>query len=112
MDVGKGDMVIAMYRPKPGKEAALRELIAKHVPTLRKRKLATDRPVVLLQATDGTFLEIFEWLPGAPEKAHSDPAVLAVWGPMHECADFATLASLPECQGPFPHFRAVDGVTR
>jgi len=112
MDHGKGEMVIALYRPKAGMEGALRELIAKHAPTLRKERLATDRPVLLLQAADGTFLEIFEWVPGGAEKAHTNPAVLQVWGPMHECAEFVSLASLPESQTPFPHFRPVDGVTR
>ena len=112
MDHGNGNLVIALYRPKAGKEEALRELIAKHAPTLRKERLATDRPVVLLQASDGTYLEIFEWVPGGAEKAHTNPAVLAVWGPMHECCEFATLDSLPESRQPFPHFRPVDGVTR
>jgi hypothetical protein len=107
-----GNVVVAMYRPKPRKDAALRKLIAKHLPVLRKQKLATKRPAMLLQASDGTYLEIFEWVPGGAEKAHTNPAVLAVWGPMHDVCDFVTLADLPESEGPFPHFRAVDGVTR
>lgn len=84
--------------------------IRRHVPTLRREKLATDRAVTLLEASDGTLLEIFEWVPGGAERAHSNPAVLAIWGPMHECADFATLASLPESGTAFPHFRPADGV--
>lgn len=110
MEHGLGNVVIALYRPKPGRGAALRELVARHVPTLRREKLATDRPVTLLEASDGTLLEIFEWVPGGAERAHSNPAVLAIWGPMHECADFATLASLPESGTAFPHFRPADGV--
>ena len=110
-DGDAGNLVMALYRPKPGKDAAVRALIARHVPTLRSLALATERPVLLLQADDGTYLEIFEWKPGAAQAAHTNPGVLEIWGPMHEAADFVRLADLEESGRPFPHFRAVEGVT-
>lgn len=107
------EMVIAVYRPKAGKDADLLALIARHVPTLRAEGLATARPALLMRSRDGSYLEIFEWKDGSKssDAAHSNPRVLAIWGPMHECCEFVSLGSLPEAAHPFPHFVAVDGVT-
>ena len=106
-----GNVVMAMYRPKPGMDDALRGIISRHVPRLRELGLATSRPAVLLQAADGTYVEIFEWQPGAAQNAHGNPGVLEIWGAMEKVADFVRLADLAESQRPFPHFRAADGVT-
>ena len=106
-----GNLVVALDRQKPGKDAAVRALIARHVPTLRSLGLATGRAGVRVQAADGTYVEMFEWKPGAAQAAHTNPAVLAIWGPMHEAADFVRLADLEESGRPFPHFRPVEGVT-
>ena len=106
-----GEMVIAMYRPHEGKDAELRELIARHMPALRAEGLVTDRPATLMRAGDGTYLEVFEWKPGASSAAHTNPAVQAVWGPMMEVADFPALGDLAEAGGRFPHFEPIDGLT-
>jgi hypothetical protein len=106
-----GNVVLAMYRPKAGREEELRALVARHVPTLREVGLATERPVLLLQASDGTYVEVFEWFPGGAEAAHSHPRVAELWNAMGEVADFASLAELPEAGRPFPHFRAVEDAT-
>ena len=107
------EMVIAVYRPKAGKDAALLALIARHVATLRAEGLATSRPALLMRAGDGSYLEIFEWKGGtkSSDAAHSNPRVREIWDPMMECCDFGSLSSLPESAHPFPHFTAVDGVT-
>ena len=105
------EVVIAVYRPKPGKDAEAREIIAGHVPTLRTLGLATSRPVVLLQASDGSYLEIFEWVEGGADKAHHDPRVMAVWNRIGETCEMLPLSALPGAQHPFAHFVAVDGVT-
>lgn len=108
-----GEIVIACYRPKPGKDGELRELIAGHVPALRRLGLATARPVVLLRsAADGTYLEIFEWVSaGHATRAHHEPEIAALWKAMGECADFPPLGSLSEAARPFSHFQPVDGLT-
>ena len=106
-----GNVVMAMYRPRPGKDAELRAIIARHVPRLREVGLATSRPVALLQAADGTYVEIFEWAPGGAQAAHTHPAVGEIWGAMAAVADFVRLADLAESQRPFPHFLPVEGVT-
>lgn len=107
----EGEVVMASYRPRPGQDEALRALIARHVPRLRELGLATSRPVTLLRAADGTYVEIFEWFPGAAQKAHSHPGVLEIWNAMGPVAEFVRLADLAESQRPFPHFRLVEGVT-
>ena len=105
-------LCIAVYRPKEGGEERLRELIAGHVPALRELGLATDRPVVLMKTFDGTaYLEVFEWATeDAAAKAHEDPAVQAIWGPMMEVADFPALNELEASKTRFPHFEPVDGL--
>jgi hypothetical protein len=104
-----GEMVIVAYRPKPGKESALLEEVRNHLPTLRREGLITDRPSTVMRAGDGTLVEIFEWASAqAVEDAHKNPAVLAMWGRFGEVCTCEPLTSLPEAQGPFPHFTPVD----
>lgn len=106
-----GNLVTAMYRPKPGKDAELRAVLAEHVRSLRAWGMASERPVLLLQARDGTYVEIFEWLPGAVERAHHDPRVAEIWGRFSAACDFVAAKDLPDAARPFPHFRVVEGVT-
>jgi hypothetical protein len=105
-------MCIALYRPKEGGDEKLRELISRHVPTLRERGFATDRPVTLLRCrSDGTYLEIFEWVDGeAAGKAHEDEKIGPLWGAMAEVAEFAPLNTMKESEHQFPHFEPVDGL--
>ncbi|MCB9892896.1 MAG: hypothetical protein H6839_00435 [Planctomycetes bacterium] len=105
------EIVIAMYRPyDSSNDAAMKELIRQHNTTLRVEELITDRPSVLMQSQDGTFIEVFEWLPGAAKAAHEHPAIQKIWKRMEEIGEFAPLISLPEAEGKFPHFKPVDGV--
>jgi hypothetical protein len=100
------ETVIAMYRPKPGKGAELDALVRRHVPTLRDLGLATKTRVVVLEASDGTRLEIFEWRnAAAPDAAHRSKEVGAVWDAMGAACDFVSLGQLAEAGRPFPHFR-------
>jgi len=104
-----GEMVIACYRPKPGREAELVGIVRGHVPALRARGLATARPATALRAPDGTVVEVFEWVSAqAAERAHSDPIVRKLWGRFMEVSDFGTLAALPGAGEPFPHFEPLD----
>lgn len=47
---------VGVYKPHPGQEAALLNVVKRHVPTLRKEGLATEHPVMLLKAADGRNL--------------------------------------------------------
>ena len=108
-----GQVVIAIYRPHQGKDAAVEDILRRHVPTLRAAGLVSARPVTLLKSfADGTYLEIFEWIDEkAAGKAHDHPKVAEVWDALGEVASFIELGQLAEAKARFPHFRPVDGVT-
>lgn len=101
--------VIAQYRPHPGQEAALLDLVRRHEPALRAAGLVTEAPFICLRArSDGSLLEIFEWISDdSAREAHETPAVNALWEEFAAVAEFATLNSLKEASGPFPHFDRV-----
>jgi hypothetical protein len=98
------DIVIAAYRPKPGKAAELRALVSQHVPYLRGLGLATDRPETMMQAKDGTVIEVFEWRDGGITAAHEDPRLHDLWARFGAVCDYVPLASLAEAQGLFAGF--------
>jgi hypothetical protein len=108
--VSRPEVVTAIYRPRPGKEQALRAVLRRHVPTLRAEGLATPRPVVLLRSRkDGTYLEVFEWATAdAAGEAHANPRVGEVWKAIGEAAEALTLADLAEATERFPHFEPVN----
>jgi hypothetical protein len=103
-----GVVVICSYKPKPGREAEARRLMAGHVPLLRRHDLITDRAVVQGAAKDGAWIEIFEWQ--SEEKSRAAPGIPEIgahWKAMSEAMDFIPLASLPEAQRSFAHFTPV-----
>lgn len=103
------EVVFALYRPHPGKDAELQALIKQHVPTLRRVELITDRPVVLVRAKDGTYIEVFEWRTADSSRiAHEHPEVAKVWEAMGKIADFPALDSLEESKSRFTHFTPVE----
>ena len=104
-----GHMVIVCYRPIAGKEADLLREVKAHVPTLRRLGLATARPALAMRASDGTIVEVFEWVSqAAVDAAHKHPEVLAMWGRFGACCTMGTLAGLPGAREMFPHFEPVE----
>ena len=100
-----GRIVIACYRPKAGQVEALRALMNDHVATLRSLGLATDRPPIVMEAKDGTMVEVFEWVsPEAIEAAHGNPTVLKMWEAYGQVCDFVPLAQVPEASQMFAEF--------
>jgi hypothetical protein len=109
MQAGPGcTVVIVAYKPKPGKEADLRQLTREHVPLLRAEGLATDLPVTACQASDGTVVEVFEWADGGVERAHKNPVVLKLWDRYAAACDIVPLVSLPEASNMFASFTPID----
>ena len=103
-----GRIVIAAFQPKPGQLAPLRDVVAKHWRILQEQGLVTDRPRMVMQAANGTLLEVFEWRsPEAIEAAHKNPAVLALWAEFETACEYVPLSSLAEAQHPFSEFDAV-----
>ena len=75
-----GSISVACYKPKPGCEEVLLELVRNHLPPLRSEGLVTERPSILMRTADGTIVEIFEWVSQeAIAGAHQNPAVLDLW---------------------------------
>lgn len=102
-------MVIACYRPKPGKETELLELMKKHLPTLRAEGLVDDGPSLCGRADDGTYVEVFCWKSQeAIDAAHENLNVLAMWEKYGEVCEFVTIGDLPESKQMFSPFAPVD----
>ncbi len=103
------ETVIAAYRPKPGKELELRKLVRQHRRTLDEAHLITSRPTLLLRArSDGTVLEIFEWIsPKAADEAHQHPALREMWKRFAKVADFIPLSAIQEADKAFSHFEGL-----
>jgi quinol monooxygenase YgiN len=102
-------IVIAAYRPKPGKEEILLAEVRDHHHLLRSEGLATDRHPVVMRARDGTILEVFEWAsPAAIEEAHANPRVQAMWDRFARCSDYVQLNSLAEAAGMFAEFEPIE----
>jgi quinol monooxygenase YgiN len=99
---------MALYRPNPGKENELKEILKSHIPVLREEGLLTERELLTLQAEDGTIIEIAEWKSSeAIDKAHQSEKVMAVWNKIAAAAELTNLSSLAESQYPFPNFKAI-----
>lgn len=104
-----GQFVIAVYRPKPGKEEALVDLIRQHVPVLRQEGLATDRPAFAMRSADGSIVELFEWVSQlAVAAARDNPAVQEMRRRFEEVCDYIPLKDLPEAQDLFAPFGPIE----
>ncbi|AUX20213.1 hypothetical protein SOCEGT47_006780 [Sorangium cellulosum] len=104
-----GYLVIACYRPKPGKGAELLAAVRDHLPILRGEGLATGRASIVMRASDGTLVELFEWASKeAVDRAHSNPAVLDLWKRFSEAAEYVRLRDIQETSDLFAHFEPVD----
>jgi hypothetical protein len=103
-----GSISVACYKPKPGKEEALVELVRNHLPPLRAEGLVTDRPSIVMRTASGAIIEVFEWVSQeAIAGAHSNPVVLDLWKRFEEICSYEIPASLPEFQQMFAHFEPV-----
>jgi hypothetical protein len=104
-----GRIVIACYRPKPGRQEALRALVAGHVAALRSLGLVTDRVPIVMEAKDGTVLEVFEWAsPEAIQAAHAHPTVLKMWEEYAAVCDYVPIGQVPEAAQMFSEFAPLE----
>jgi hypothetical protein len=103
------EIVFALYRPKPGREAELAGIVDTHVVRLRKLGLVTERaPIVARSRKDGTIIEAFEWASDeAIRLAHQDPTVQEIWARFGACADYPTFGQLAEAGEMFAGFEPV-----
>jgi len=104
----KGVIVIVAYRPKPGKEQELLELVRSRVPTLRNEGLVTNREATMMRARDGTIIEVSEWKSHeAIDAAHKNPNVLAMWNKFFAICDCVPLKNLAEAEEMFAGFEPI-----
>jgi predicted metal-dependent hydrolase len=100
-----GRIVLAAYKPKEGKQEALAQLVKEHYTVLSGEGLVSNRQATLMQAQDGTIVEMFEWLsPEAIDEAHANAKVQALWTRFEEVCDFIPVSDLPESQTLFSEF--------
>jgi hypothetical protein len=75
---------------------------------LRTEQLVTDKPAHVMRAGDGTIVEVFEWRSAeSVQRAHSNPAVQALWAEFGATCDYTPLARLAESQQMFAEFDSV-----
>jgi quinol monooxygenase YgiN len=104
-----GVCVIVAYRPKPGKEKELLELVRSRVPTLRKEGLVTDRVPTIVRAKDGTIIEVSEWKSQeAIDAAHKNKNVSAMWNKFFELCECVPFKTLAEAEEMFPNFEPLE----
>ena len=103
-----GSVSVACYKPKPGCEHALQELVRNHLPPLRAEGLVSERAPIVMRAADETIIEIFEWIsPEAIAGAHQNPVVLGLWKRFEAVCTYEIPSHLAEFQTMFAHFEAI-----
>ncbi len=104
-----GQIVIAVYQPKAGKAEALKQLMKTHWHRLKQEGLVTDRQSMMMEAAEGSIVEVFEWLSAeAIQQAHSNPEVLKMWGEYSEVCNYIPLVELTEAKQMFAAFKPLD----
>jgi hypothetical protein len=98
-------IVIAGYKPKTGKAEVLRQLMREHLLILKQQNLVTDRASIIMEAQDGTIIEVFEWKSkSAIEQAHTNPAVLEMWRKYAEACEYIPVGQVAEAGNLFSDF--------
>ena len=102
-----GQIVIAAFKPKPGQEQELLQVIADRLPLLRKLGLSTDRKNITMRSKNGTLIDVSEWVDkDAIAQAHETPEVLELWKRFEACSEYVKLDSLDEINEEFATFES------
>lgn len=103
-----GRIVFAAFKPRPGKEQELLEVIAARLPLLRGLGLATDRAEVIVRSRAGVVVSVSEWVDDdAVNRAHRTPEVLDLWKRFEACSEYVRLDTLAETHEDFATFEAI-----
>lgn len=95
------ETVLCTYRVRGDAEDDFRRLLGRHWRTLHELGFVTEAtPVVLRQSDEPTYVEIFTWVEGGFQRAHTHPEVLAIWEPMEPLLEERD--GCPRWE--FPHF--------
>ena len=105
--MGRG--VIVVYKPKKGKNKQLLQLVRVHVQILREQALATDRKPIVMVASNGSIIEVFEWIsPKAIQVAHQNKVVQKLWEQFSEVCDYEIPLNVKEFHKLFSEFEVLD----
>ena len=101
-------IVIVGYKPLPGKNAALQQLMLTHWEILDQQSLVSPRKPITMVAGDGTFIEVFGWKSKeAISEAHTNPEVQKMWGKFAEVCEYIPVSEVEECKGLFSEFEPI-----
>jgi hypothetical protein len=104
-----GRVVIVVYRPFEGRQKELENLVRSHVDLLRNENLVTDRKPVIMRASDGCVVEIFEWKSKESiQEAHGNESVNRIWEKFNEVCNYEKPVNLTEFNDMFSEFEAID----
>lgn len=104
-----GRIVIASYKPKPHMNNELKALVKNHHKVLHSEGLVTDRQPILMEAKDGTIVEVFEWLSQeAIDLAHTNLKVQEMWLKFDEICEFIPVGEVEESSHLFSEFAALN----
>jgi hypothetical protein len=104
-----GRIVVIAYQPKQGKAHKLNELINSHVTRLKEEGLVTERQPIVFEASNGTIVEIFEWLSTeAIQHAHQNKTVHQMWAEFDAVCTYVPLNTLSETGSMFAEFTPCD----
>ncbi len=104
-----GIVAIACYKPKMGKENALKQIIMEHSGILLRENLITDRPPVVLASGNGIIVEIFEWKSDASKvQAHKNVSVRDHWAKIEANSTGAKLSDLEESDATYANFHPIN----
>ena len=90
-----GRIVVMVYRPHRGKEHELIPILKSGYVLLKDRGYLTNRPPILMQASNKCLLKIFEWKgKESMISAEADPLVQEHWMRVSKICDFEKPANL------------------
>ena len=102
-------IVIVGYKPKEGQKEALRQLMKEHLSTLKGQNLVTARASIMMEAKDGTIIEVFEWKSQtAIDQAHTNPVVLKMWEKYDEVCNYIPVGQVEEIDNLFSQFSPIN----
>ena len=102
-------IVIVGYKPLPGKETELKNLIKNHWATLDKEGLVSDRESIICQSKDGIIIEVFGWKSKeAIEQSHSNETVQKMWKEYSKVCEYVPISNVGECLNLFSEFDPVE----
>lgn len=102
-------IVIVAYKPFPGKESELKNLMKNHWGILREEGLVTDRKSIICKSNDGTIIEVFGWKSKeAIEQSHSNEIVKKMWGEFSKVCEYVPISEVSESLKLFSEFEPID----